>query len=83
MIEISGLFSQTRIRLSEKPKIIRFGPLGPELGGSVDLPLFTDITSRNSPNRDLTSLIEAEFDAGSNATTATGQIPMVNELGRF
>ena len=81
MIEISGLFSQTRIRLSEKPKIIRFGPLGPELGGSVDLPLFTDI--RNSPNQDLMSLIEAEFDAGSNATTVTDQIPMVNELGRF
>ena len=55
MIEIFDLFSQTRRDLSEKPNIIRFGSVEPEVGGLLDLSLFTDVTSLNS---DLMSLIE-------------------------
>ena len=45
MIEMSGSFFQAHRLLLEKPKISRFGSVGPELGGSLDMALFLDITS--------------------------------------
>ena len=47
MIEMSGSFFQAHRLLSEKPKIRRIGSVGSELGGSVDLALFLDITTAN------------------------------------